>query len=210
MSSSNDSLNTEDGEPIFSPLAGLLSYLVPGLGQISQGRVGKGILFMVCLYGMFFYGWALGSWSNVYLPEPLKVEPNVMWPQKLGSSLLLRLPYCCQFWIGAIAWPSLIQWNDNSAKPHPILGNLQRSPPESGQINGWTGKSLNQLQSEGDKTWDLGLVYTMIAGILNILVIYDAVAGPAFEKSESPKPKLPPDTSSAPPTPSKTTDPVSV
>ena len=47
--------------------AALLSYLVPGLGQIYQGRVGKGILFFVCVYTLFFYGMYLGSWQNVYL-----------------------------------------------------------------------------------------------------------------------------------------------
>src|SRR5579862_7382096 len=55
-----------------SVLAGLLSYLVPGLGQISQGRVGKGVLFMVSLLGMFFFGMYLGDWKNVYVPPDVK------------------------------------------------------------------------------------------------------------------------------------------
>ena len=41
-------------------------------------------------------------------------------------------------------------------------------------------KELNELQRNGNKRWDLGWVYTVIAGVLNIMVIYDAVAGPAF------------------------------
>ncbi len=53
----------------YSPLAAFLSYLVPGLGQITQGRVGKGVLFLVCLYGLFFYGLALGHGQNVYVPS---------------------------------------------------------------------------------------------------------------------------------------------
>src|SRR5207244_3055670 len=51
----------------FSPFAGLLSYLVPGLGQIIQGRIGKGLLFFVSLYGLFFLGQAMGDWRNVYI-----------------------------------------------------------------------------------------------------------------------------------------------
>src|SRR5580700_10644948 len=64
------------------PIPGLLSLLVPGLGQIYQGRVAKGVLFLVCIYGLFFYGMWLGSGTvragdpertytvsgNVYLP----------------------------------------------------------------------------------------------------------------------------------------------
>ena len=59
----------------YSPLAGFLSYLVPGLGQIYEGRVGKGVLFMVCLYGMFFFGMYLGDWKNVYLPDSAGSNP---------------------------------------------------------------------------------------------------------------------------------------
>ena len=40
--------------------------------------------------------------------------------------------------------------------------------------------TLNKLQREGNKRWDLGWVYTVIAGVLNLLVIYDAFAGPMF------------------------------
>ena len=42
------------------------------------------------------------------------------------------------------------------------------------------GKTLNELQGETGKRWDLGWVYTVIAGVLNILVIYDAFAGPTY------------------------------
>ena len=51
---------------------------------------------------------------------------------------------------------------------------------------------MNQLQRDGDKTWDLGWVYTVIAGVLNVLVIYDALAGPAFRETKgSPQPEGP-------------------
>ena len=32
------------------PLAALMSYLIPGLGQIYQGRIGKGLLFFGGLF----------------------------------------------------------------------------------------------------------------------------------------------------------------
>src|SRR5207248_1341547 len=49
--------------------AGILSYLVPGLGQILQGRTLKGVMFMVLLLGTFFAGQAIGGWRNVYIPR---------------------------------------------------------------------------------------------------------------------------------------------
>ena len=47
------------------------------------------------------------------------------------------------------------------------------------------GQLLVELDNKGNKTWDLGWVYTVIAGVLNVLVIYDALAGPAFGKTDA-------------------------
>ncbi len=49
----------------YSILAVFPSYLIPGLGQISQGRTGKGVLFMVLLLSLFHVGEAMGNWQNV-------------------------------------------------------------------------------------------------------------------------------------------------
>jgi hypothetical protein len=51
------------------------------------------------------------------------------------------------------------------------LGDFERTPGEA---------SLNALHTSGDKLLELGWVFTVIAGVLNIMVIYDALAGPAF------------------------------
>jgi hypothetical protein len=158
-------------------MAALLSYLVPGLGQIYQGRVGKGVLFLVCLYTLFFYGMYLGSGQNVYLyttdPREGRAEGGSFFTQ-----LLHRSHFYGQFWIGVLAWPAIIQ-SYYPENPHPLLGNFERTPKES---------DLNRLQTNGDKTWDLGWVYTVIAGVLNIMVIYDALAGPAFVATGDTKP----------------------
>jgi hypothetical protein len=166
------------------PFAGLLSYLVPGLGQIYQGRVGKGVLFLVCVLGLFFYGMSLGSgsiqmgdtvcyYTNVYLPDTAR-HNNAWGLPTVGANLYNRLQFAGQFWIGIAAWPALWQYNNlpvPSEETSPFWHHFERAPRED---------ILNAVQTNGDKTWDLGWVYTVIAGVLNILVIYDAVAGPAF------------------------------
>jgi hypothetical protein len=53
----------------------------------------------------------------------------------------------------------------------PIFGQYQRTPTE---------KANNAVQNAADKLFELSWVYTVIAGVLNIMVIYDAMAGPAF------------------------------
>src|SRR5947209_7911940 len=167
-------------QPSFSPLAGFLSYLVPGLGQIYQGRTGKGFLFLVCLYGMFFFGMAQGGWANVYLPDT--AETNNPWHlPELAANVFNRPQFAGQFWIGVAAWPALWQYHtfDSRQNAGPILGTYQRAPVSE--------HVLNDLQRKSDKTWDLAWVYTVIAGVLNILVIYDAVAGPALGVALEPR-----------------------
>src|SRR6516162_29538 len=95
-----------------SPLAAFLSYLVPGLGQIYQGRIAKGVLFFGCLYGMFFYGQALGSWKNVYLPDSSQVVPPSA-RLSFGRTISVvyhRIYFAGPFWIGVAAWPAIWQY----------------------------------------------------------------------------------------------------
>jgi len=158
------------------PLAALLSYLIPGLGQIYQGRVGKGLLFFGGLYLLFFYGMWMGQWRNVWLPDTQKLPDVALAGQNLGGaakSLSYRPQFLGQFWIGIGAWPAVYQYvvYDETKDAGPIFGKFERTPDE---------KELNDLQRNGNKRWDLGWVYTVIAGVLNLLVIYDAFAGPMF------------------------------
>jgi hypothetical protein len=160
--------------PENGPMAGLLSYLVPGLGQIYQGRVGKGILFFVCVYTLFFYGMAMGSWKNVYLPDTAGEGGTNPWGlQGVAANLYNRPHFVGQFWVGVAAWPAVYQYYvyDKNRHDNAPLRGFERQPPE---------EELERLQRDGDKTWDLAWVYTVIAGVLNVMVIYDAFAGPAF------------------------------
>jgi hypothetical protein len=157
-------------------LAGVLSYLLPGLGQISQGRVAKGLLFLVSLHVLFFYGMSLGSNKNVFL-KPAEGKSGSL--RDLGSDLYARPHFLGQFWIGMAAWPAVYQYfhynKDHDAAPEKLapMRGFQRAPSD---------ELRNELERDDSKRWDLGWVYTVIAGVLNLLVIYDAIAGPAFRE----------------------------
>ena len=197
MSSSPPAPPTEPRK--LDPLAAVLSYLLPGLGQVLQGRVGKGVLFFVCLYGLFFYGMWMGKMRNVWLPDVEKLpDAEVPIVGKLGGvpkALYHRPQFLGQFWIGVAAWPAALQYAATDAPadgtppaPTRLLGHYMQAPTEP---------ELNTLQRNGDKRWDLGWVYTVIAGVLNILVIYDALAGPVIRDDQpfpgdKPKPDAPP------------------
>ena len=165
-------------------LAALLSYLVPGLGQIAEGRIGKGVLFFVCIYTLFFYGTVLGSGSTtvgdttyritspVYLPDSADKNNPLNLPTLLAN-LYNRPQFIAQFWAGIASWPAIWQYNRFNEKDESdsLFGTYQRTPSST---------SLNAVQTNVGRTIELGWVLTVIAGVLNILVIYDALAGPAF------------------------------
>jgi hypothetical protein len=228
MSSASPPVRPAGPPRVYNPMAGLLSYLVPGLGQITQGRVAKGVLFLVCIYTLFFYGLYLGSGSvkigertytvttNVFLPDSTGEDSNnpVGLPP-LGVNLYNRPQFAGQFWVGVAAWPAILQYaaydrtevqkierdleekyraavregedrelmlreakklEEDPRMRHPFLGQYQREP---------SAASINAVHNAGDKRLELGWVYTVIAGVLNIMVIYDAIAGPAFLLSGS-------------------------
>lgn len=173
--------------------AGFLSYLVPGLGQIVRGRVAKGLMFLVILHGMFFYGMHLGQWSNVYLTHEPVPGNSFLFRQGakgVGPALFMRLPFLAQFWMGVASWPAIYHYamhtrSLTSADPPPstpaeFVANFQRP---------WTEDRINDYQRDADKFWDLGSIYTIIAGALSLLVIYDAAAGPAFAPHGTPPAK---------------------
>jgi len=174
--------------------AAVLSYLIPGLGQIYQGRVGKGILFFICIYTLFFVGLYLGSGtvrikrgedieetytvsSNVYLPDTAD-QNNPFHLPRLAANLYNRPQFVGQFWVGVAAWPAIWQYlNYDRRQEHGdlLLGDFERTPSEA---------ALNALHTSGDKLLELAWVFTVIAGVLNIMVIYDALAGPAFPTTQ--------------------------
>jgi hypothetical protein len=137
----------------------------------------------------------MGQMKNVWLPHvagmPDASLPVIGKLEGVPKALYYRPQFLGQFWIGAAAWPALLQYAstdppaspDEAPQPAPLVGYYMQAPPEP---------ELNRLQRDGDKRWDLGWVFTVIAGVLNVLVIYDALAGPVVRDDEvTPKPSGP-------------------
>jgi hypothetical protein len=162
-------------------LAALLAWLVPGLGHIYQGRTAKGLLFMILLLGTFAYGCYLGGSSQSGWGRTVYVAWNN--DEK-------RLPYFCQIGIGIPAMPALAQaYRAKQRAPSFLWRGFMAPPvPENEDVGGLTraertatGRfTLNQLKYDLEANFELGELFTMIAGLLNILAIYDAWGGPVF------------------------------
>ncbi len=165
-------------------IAALLAWILPGLGHVYQGRTGKGLLFFVCVLGTFFYGLYLGGGKVVYAAVP--------WEQQY------RWQYLCQLGVGLPSTPMLVQRSRAMKNPR-FTGFM--APPRPGQIDwvddsGHMSKQPNELAMWTLKyhpTFELGTVYTVVAGLLNVLVICDAAAGPLLISTPEKKKKEPDD-----------------
>jgi len=254
-------------------LAAILTFILPGLGHLFQGRVFKGMIYGVCITGMFLYGSALAEWKAIQAPP---------FEYRMKNRTLLALKYAAQFGMGTPAVAALLQTRrylseDNrdprtlaspitapfegtlttyptnagrletqvkgtlsletvqggfgetiggkftgttdAGKPieltlkesvdldRPIAadwnrhvsGEAHQADGTSGQLHGsiprhlvnWFGAPLNdteeqELEGRLGKWHELAVVLTWIAGLLNMLAIWDALEGPAYGYNDDP------------------------
>jgi hypothetical protein len=164
-------------------LAAFLAWLVPGLGHWYQGRRAKAVLFFVCIMGIFGYGIYLGS-------DKVIPEPNA----KIGYGRAVyftwndeewRMHFFCQVGVGLPTLPAIIQAIRVGGGKEPI-GSFMAPPrmenPPRGVENAQDPQqpTLHQLHRYLGYYFELSTTYTEIGGLLNILVIYDAFAGPVL------------------------------
>lgn len=146
--------------PLKNPAkAALLAWLVPGLGHFYQGRTGKGILYAVCIIGLYTLGLVLGEGKVVYWT----------WTNPLANSEKFRISFLFQAPFGLPAILALVQSVLKWYGEQPILWGFLAEP---------TQNAINGLQRFG-KVVEIAWVYTTVAGLLNVLAIYDAYDGPA-------------------------------
>src|SRR5580692_7822041 len=157
---------SEPTVPLRHPLtAAFLAWLVPGLGHFYQGRTGKGILYAVCILGLYLMGMMMGEGKIVYW----------RWVNPLNNPEKFCLYYLGQFFVGLPALPALIQSTLQHYGVGPVLWDFMAEP---------TQLVLNSLQTRLGKLVEIGTIYTTVAGLLNILAIYDAYEGPAYQDED--------------------------
>jgi hypothetical protein len=161
-------------------LAGILACVLPGLGHWYQGRRAKAILFFVCIMGLFVFGVYRGGNSKLGYGRAVYFAWN---------NEEYRLYYLCQIGMGVPALPALVQayrmnhhqqvrWGGFMAPPAPsVPGVPDRNAFAPGDPNS-DQPTLHLLNRDLSRYFELASFFTMVAGLLNVLVIYDACAGP--------------------------------
>ena len=176
MSETAEKKPTEEPIALKDPaLAAFLAWLIPGLGHLYQGRTAKALLFFVCIMGTFLYGLYLGS------------SPEVGWGRVVYASWRpgdKRLYYLCQVGIGLPAAPAMLQSMRvrNGREP---FGRFMAPPRIEGDPKAAPDRiTLSELHRQLARNFELGTIYTAIAGLLNLLAVFDAWAGPVLSHEE--------------------------
>lgn len=142
-------------------VAAILAWAWPGAGHLYQRRYVKGILFMACILGTYFAGLAMAKGHVVY---------SSFTPQDR------RWQYVCQFWVGTPSLLALVQRQRVIIRGEDPLFDGLMAPPHPVELE--YHDQLAEWHRDFHRYFDLGTLYTMVAGLLNTLVIFDAFAGP--------------------------------
>ncbi len=184
--------------------AAFLAWLWPGAGHFYQRRFGKGFLFMICVLGTFFVGLGWGRGRVVYA----SFKPgDFRWQYicQLGAGAV-ALPAAAQafvtsnpddptqpndpFFVLAERYPAghskefLIVDDENYDGP--TLKDGFMAPP-AGPIYQDDRDTLGMWHYDMQHMYDIATLYCVVAGLLNMLVVYDAFCGPAIITPEQRK-----------------------
>lgn len=152
-------------------VAAFWAWFWPGAGHLYQGRTAKGLVFMVAILTTYFFGLAIGKGNVVY--ASFRYED---W----------RLQYICQIGVGFPALPALVQSVRVANGQKPLFEKSRfMAPPSQFRTN--DDDDLSKWNKRPGMSFEMGTVYTMIAGLLNILAICDAYAGPLLMSSDEKK-----------------------
>ena len=180
-------------------LAAALAWLVPGLGHFYQRRIPKGLLFMVCVLSTYFVGLGLGHGRVVYA----SYRPNDFrwqYPVFQVHCGIVALPALVQAYKTqdgddpyyvlcerypedyneqALRFTQIDQDNPPAIMPERTLKDGFMAPPP-GVADPANQDVLGRWHFDYKHFYELGTLYTMVAGILNLLAVYDAFCGPAI------------------------------
>lgn len=164
-------------------VAGILAWLVPGLGHLYQRRFFKGILFGICIIPLLLTGIWMGSYSEPTDPadsasaKRWHIGRNVYCSWRNGDKRLYFIP---QALIGGVAIPAILQANHGTEGESFLPGNAFVPPRLANEQSNSKQPTLNQLIEKLHSYFELGTIFTVIAGLLNILAILDALGGPVW------------------------------
>ena len=193
----------DEGDPIVVDLhdpywAAFLAWLWPGAGHFYQRRFAKGFLFMICVLSTFFFGLGLGHGRVVYASFK---KGDMRWQYVCQVAVgAPALPAVVQMMKTKNGEDPLWVLCERYGEDHPMdqqrfaritddnrikdyKGRIYKDgfmAPPAGPISQNFWDTLGRWHFDYKHFFELGTVYTVIAGLLNLFAIYDAFCGPAI------------------------------
>jgi hypothetical protein len=172
-------------------LAVLLAWLVPGMGHLVLRQWGRGIIFFVCIHLLFAGGLLIGGIRCINPPDQAIWTYTQFlsgWPMLVANKLEGQ---------SRSQYTQLLKLYDNQTPDETL---------EQRQVRTEKFIENHPLFAYHPKVQDLGSVYCGIAGMLNLLVMFDVLLritgsvreDPAAKKRSPAAPSTPP---TAPATP---------
>ena len=161
-------------------LAAFLAWLCPGLGHFYQGRTAKGLIFFCTLVPLLVSGLWMGSYWGGEETHRLCFAKNAYFQWQPGNRRLYFFPQALN---AAVAVPAVIQAKvvQNGSLP---LWNGAFAPPALSTLQSQEGRiarpTLNAILLRLHSWFEMGTIFVAAAGLLNLLVIFDALCGPAW------------------------------
>ncbi len=143
----------------FNPLAGFAAFVLPGLGHVLLGQFRRGILVCIGVLGLFFAGLFVGGIDAVDSQE------DSLW-------------YIAQVPTGLVTLGTNYIHQNSYKGIDPSMHAARRMP--------YPGESINEkgiIVSGGNppaqrslgRVHEMGILFTAVAGLLNVLAIIDAM-----------------------------------
>ncbi len=170
MSDSNSAASGGDAKPSEPQIvtvrlrrpavAALWAWLIPGAGHWYQGRRFKSAIYFFCILSTYFFGLALGGGHVVYA----SLAKNDF-----------RWQYFCQLGVGIPAFPALVQTYRVRNGKEPFWADVMAPP---GEVQPRVKDKLALWHERYTNKFEIGTLYTMVAGLMNVLAVFDAYGGP--------------------------------
>lgn len=184
-------------------MAAFYAWLLPGAGHFYQRRYTKGLLFSLTILTTYFVGFWLGDGRVVYASwKTNDVRWQFVVQCMVGAPTFPAIIQAVNakentapMWIRNYRYPA----NDGTnlafsqvSDPKELTRLGKRKIPDGfmaapfGRVTTTEPDVLSAWHAELGHNFDIATLYTFVAGLLNLIVIYDAFAGPGmfFEGSE--------------------------
>jgi len=179
----------QPAEEHFQPVAGLLAFVLPGLGHAWLGDTKRGLLIAAGILGLFFGGLLVAGLdavdSGLYFANKIRASQGKAPHQSEGGDAIW---FAGQMFVGPVAFAVDAVHQYGFKIREPIAGNgaafkfrpplpdeeRQSSGPNVGMSNGRSPSNVPSYRRALGRVGEIGTLCAMLAGLLNLIAIIDA------------------------------------